>query len=135
MKHILKFLMVLTLTAEPFFAQTTSITGLNNEDRIQPWSPDPRYWQYKGNPVLLLGGSKTDHIFLADSKFDMDKWNPGCNINYTYKLTSFSEKFLLLPYLDKQPFSRTIPGMEMYSPKPDKIRMSQEDFILKMLLN
>ena len=27
---------------------------------------NPRYWRYKGDPVLLLGGSKTDHIFLLD---------------------------------------------------------------------
>ena len=40
---------------------------IQNVDRIQPWSENPQYWQYKGNPVMLLGGSKTDHIFLAES--------------------------------------------------------------------
>ena len=39
---------------------------MRNADRIQPYSVDPTYWQYKGEPVLLLGGSKTDHIFLLD---------------------------------------------------------------------
>lgn len=34
--------------------------------RIQPYAANPRYWQYEGAPVLLLGGSKTDHIFLLD---------------------------------------------------------------------
>lgn len=38
----------------------------SNENRIKPFSANPRYWQYKGEPVLLLGGSKTDHIFLLD---------------------------------------------------------------------
>ncbi len=37
-----------------------------NADRIKPYAKNPRYWQYKGKPVLLLGGSKTDHIFLLD---------------------------------------------------------------------
>lgn len=37
-----------------------------NADRIQPYVKIPRYWQYKGEPVMLLGGSKTDHIFLLD---------------------------------------------------------------------
>ncbi len=37
-----------------------------NDDRIQPYKADPRYWQYKGKPVILLGGSETDHIFLMD---------------------------------------------------------------------
>ena len=44
--------------------------GLNvmgaEADRIKPYEKNPRYWQYQGKPVLLLGGSKTDHIFLLD---------------------------------------------------------------------
>ena len=35
-------------------------------DCIKPYEKNPRYWQYKGEPILLLGGSKTDHIFLAE---------------------------------------------------------------------
>ncbi len=38
----------------------------NNGNRIQPYTKNPRYWQYLGKPVMLLGGSKTDHIFLLD---------------------------------------------------------------------
>lgn len=40
-------------------------THVPGEDahRIQPWSEKPRYWQYKGQPVLLLGGSKDDNLF------------------------------------------------------------------------
>jgi hypothetical protein len=49
---------------------TVSISPLSAEDKnadcIQPYSKNPRYWQYKGKPVMLLGGSKTDHIFLLD---------------------------------------------------------------------
>ena len=37
-----------------------------NADRIKPYAKNPRYWQYRGEPVMLLGGSKTDHLFLAD---------------------------------------------------------------------
>jgi len=36
------------------------------DGRIQPYEDNPRYWQYRGEPVLLLGGSETDHIFLLD---------------------------------------------------------------------
>ena len=39
---------------------------MRSEDRIQPYSKNPRYWQYKGKPVMLLGGSETDHIFLLE---------------------------------------------------------------------
>jgi hypothetical protein len=36
-------------------------------DYIKIYTQNNYYWEYKGQPVLLLGGSKTDHIFLADS--------------------------------------------------------------------
>lgn len=37
-----------------------------NADRLKPYKDNPQYWQYKGEPVLLFGGSKTDHIFLLE---------------------------------------------------------------------
>ncbi|NOY82470.1 MAG: hypothetical protein GXP31_15840 [Kiritimatiellaeota bacterium] len=35
----------------------------NGSNRIQPWTEDPWYWQYKGKPVLLVGGSDDDNLF------------------------------------------------------------------------
>jgi hypothetical protein len=35
----------------------------DNSDRIQPYPANPFYWQYKGQPVLLLGGSEADGAF------------------------------------------------------------------------
>jgi hypothetical protein len=32
-------------------------------DRIRPYEQNSFYWQYKGQPVLLLGGSKDDNLF------------------------------------------------------------------------
>ena len=34
-----------------------------NRNRIQPFSENKMYWQYKGQPVLLLGGSNDDNHF------------------------------------------------------------------------
>ena len=34
-----------------------------DSDRIRPYRANPRYWQYKGKPVLLLGGSVEDNLF------------------------------------------------------------------------
>ena len=31
--------------------------------RIQPWEEDARYWQYQGEPVLLVGVSDQDNLF------------------------------------------------------------------------
>ena len=48
-------------------AQNTDAKRLKqNADCIKPYKDNPRYWQYKGEPVLLLGASKTDHIFLLE---------------------------------------------------------------------
>lgn len=44
-------------TASPGTATSAS------QDRIQPWNQDPRYWQYKGQPILLVGGSVEDNLF------------------------------------------------------------------------
>ena len=34
-----------------------------DENRIQIYQENPRYWQYKGKPVILLGGSVEDNLF------------------------------------------------------------------------
>jgi len=31
--------------------------------RIEIYKPNPAYWQYKGKPVLLIGGTKDDNLF------------------------------------------------------------------------
>jgi len=31
--------------------------------RIQPWSVNPRYWQYRGEPILLPGATNADNAF------------------------------------------------------------------------
>ena len=36
---------------------------IHNVNRIRPYVKNPYYWQYKGEPVLLLGGSKDDNLF------------------------------------------------------------------------
>ncbi|MEX0929056.1 MAG: hypothetical protein WDZ53_06585 [Balneolales bacterium] len=45
-----------------------TVAGCNSyeyetEERIQPFIDNPWYWQYKGEPVLLLGGSDQDNLF------------------------------------------------------------------------
>lgn len=36
------------------------------QDFIKPYSRNPGYWQYKGNPTLLMGGTKNDNLFQSD---------------------------------------------------------------------
>ena len=46
----------------------------SNSDRIRPYEKNRSYWQYQGQPVLLLGGSKDDSLFqIPDLKQHLDK--------------------------------------------------------------
>lgn len=40
-----------------------SMNGLSLAEEIQPWPENPWYWSYRGQPVLLLGGSDDDNLF------------------------------------------------------------------------
>ncbi len=62
-----------------------------NADRIKPYKANPRYWQYKGEPVLLLGGSKTDHIFLAEGLKEHLDEIAGVGANYVRNTMSQRE--------------------------------------------
>jgi hypothetical protein len=49
---------------------------------IRPWTQNPQYWQYRGEPVLLLGGSKDDNLFqIPDLKEHLDEMKAvGANV-------------------------------------------------------
>jgi hypothetical protein len=38
---------------------------INNPDGIMPYLKNPHFWQYKGEPVLLLGATNHDNLFQA----------------------------------------------------------------------
>jgi hypothetical protein len=53
---------------------SSATAAADKAGRIQPWSQDSRYWQYQGQPVLLLGGSKDDNLFqIPDLKQHLDE--------------------------------------------------------------
>jgi hypothetical protein len=40
-----------------------AVASVGDENRIRPYARNSFYWQYKGQPVLLLGGSREDNLF------------------------------------------------------------------------
>jgi hypothetical protein len=40
-----------------------TVAWADDENCIQPYANNPRYWQYHGQPVLLLGASNDDNLF------------------------------------------------------------------------
>ena len=71
---------------------------MNRIDHIQPYTRNSSYWQYKGRPVLLLGGSKTDHLFLLDDlKSHLDEIQKAGG-NYVRNTMSQREDETLKPF-------------------------------------
>jgi hypothetical protein len=72
MSFLRKFFALFSLVL-PTAAYAAAMAVGDNTNRIQPWSENPRYWQYKGQPVLLLGGSKDDNLFqIPDLREHLD---------------------------------------------------------------
>ncbi len=48
---------------------TILLSGCNkvnhNQSHLSPYKENPRYWEYKGNPLLLLGASNNDNLFQS----------------------------------------------------------------------
>jgi hypothetical protein len=70
----------------------------DNADRIQPYARTPTYWQYQGRPVMLLGGSKTDHIFLLDDLREHLDEIRAAGANYVRNTMSQREGIELKPH-------------------------------------
>jgi hypothetical protein len=64
------WIIALLLTCHVFAAQSISEYEKN---RIKPFTENPRYWQYEGEPVLLIGCTKEDNLFqIPDLKEHLD---------------------------------------------------------------
>ena len=71
---------------------------MKNEDRLQPCSDNPHYWQYRGVPVMLLGGSQTDHIFLLEGLLEHLDEIQSVGGNYVRNTMSQREGVELKPH-------------------------------------
>ncbi len=55
------------------FVLCTVSLGFGETGRIRVYEKNPRYWQYKGKPVVLIGGTVEDNLFqIADLKEQLD---------------------------------------------------------------
>ncbi|MGH2354690.1 MAG: hypothetical protein ACRDJN_24025, partial [Chloroflexota bacterium] len=46
---------------------------MEERDRLQPYAKNPFYWQYRGQPLLLIGGSIEDNLFqIRDLEAHLD---------------------------------------------------------------
>ncbi len=79
----------------------------NSKDhRIQPWSENPWYWQYKGNPVLLLGASSDDNLFQWPAEILIPHLDSMKSVGANYVRNTMSDRqdrgFELYPFTKLQ---------------------------------
>jgi hypothetical protein len=73
-------------------------TQNSNKDRIKPYAKNSHYWQYKGQPILLVGGTVDDNLFqLPHLKSHLDS------------LVAFGGN-----YIRNTMSSRVVQGFEVY---------------------
>ena len=56
--------------------------GNEGVGRIRPWPGNPCYWEYRGEPGLLLGGSVEDNLFQVESVREQLDLLADCGGNY-----------------------------------------------------
>ena len=61
-KFVLVMLIFVTLCSAAQETNTEEDTEMKKE-KIQIYPANPRYWQYRGEPTLLIGGSVEDNLF------------------------------------------------------------------------
>lgn len=65
MRNVYYICFAFAISLQSVYGQTDGVSeARNNELRIQPYKDNPRYWQYKGEPLLLVGASDDDNLFL-----------------------------------------------------------------------
>ncbi len=72
---LLSSAVALAFVSVAFAGIISATTPLAADDgyQIRPWEENARYWQYRGRPVLLLGGTKDDSLFqIPDLRQHLD---------------------------------------------------------------
>ena len=72
----------------------------DDSGRIQPYPPNPHYWQYQGRPLLLLGGSDDDNLFQWTGQKLTEQLDllVSCGGNYIRNTMSSRDEGNLFPF-------------------------------------
>jgi hypothetical protein len=104
------FVRALSLAALLFLAPSILAESEESDragaDRIRPYEANPRYWQHKGRPILLIGGSKDDNLFqIPDLKEHLDEM---ASVGANYIRNTMSDR--LDHGFEVHPFERQLDG-------------------------
>src|SRR5210317_1320510 len=77
--------------------------GTPEENRIKPWTENPWYWQYKGEPVMLLGASSDDNLFQWPAEMLIPHLDSMKEVGANYVRNTMSDRqdkgFELYPFV------------------------------------
>lgn len=72
------------------------------DQAIQPWTENPWYWQYKGEPVMLLGASSDDNLFQWPAEMLVPHLDSMKSVGANYVRNTMSDRndrdFELYPF-------------------------------------
>ncbi len=108
-------------------------------NRIRPYEQNARYWQYKGEPVLLVGGSVDDNLFqLPTLELHLDEMvRMGANYIRNTMSARLAEGFEVQPYkqLDSGEYDLTQLNPEYWQRFERMLKLTEErDVIVQVEL-
>ncbi len=84
------------------FALFISMGCRERDNRIQPWSENPWFWQFKGEPLMLLGASGDDNLFQWPEEILIPHLDSMVSVGANYVRNTMSDRvdkgFELYPY-------------------------------------
>jgi hypothetical protein len=83
-------------------AEINFVIENTQRNRIQPYSENPMYWQYKSKPIMLIGGSDSDNAFqlnYLEKHLDEMVAHGG---NYIRNTMGWSRKEDVWPYIQNE---------------------------------
>lgn len=66
--------------------------SMDVEETIRPYSGNPWYWEYKGEPVVLIGGSDDDNLFQWTGKQLTDQLDLLASLGGNYLRNTMSDR-------------------------------------------
>lgn len=100
--------------------------------RIQPWAENPRYWAYKGTPIVLLGGSKEDNLFQIPDLADHLDTLAAAGGNYVRNTMSSRDEGNVWPFQQREDGKYDLDRLneEYYSRLDSLLRLARDRDII-----
>ncbi|GAB4146894.1 MAG: hypothetical protein Tsb009_19800 [Planctomycetaceae bacterium] len=99
MRPILFFALVTSVCLSSLNCQQMCQAAERHQNDIQPYAKNRYYWQYKGKPVLLLGGSVEDNLFQIPKIAEHLELLKKSGGNYVRNTMSSRDKGNVWPFL------------------------------------